>query len=392
MVRKKRAQRAAAEAAAVNASTPGSDDLSWIDGAADVAADGGEADAVTAGSAGPEEATAEAVVISPAKVAESAPEAEMPDDVDAAEVNAPAGEDADADAEPEAEAEAADGELVPGDADAVDSDATDAEVNDAGPTDVAPADGDLPSDDSVGQAQPEPAPGAAPQADASPEPESDVVEAPVAATDLLADLVGGRPVLHSRRSFTGRVWDITTDLVNLGEAGVHGRDYVHHTGAVAVFALNEDGDIYLVRQYRHPVRAETWEPPAGLLDIPGEAPVVAAQRELHEEADLVAERWDVLADFYSSPGGSSEAIRIYLARDVADAPEDGRHERTAEEADMEGRWVPLADILAGVAAGTVHGPTLIIGALALDAAIRSDWATLRPADAAWRRPPARGEL
>ena len=207
----------------------------------------------------------------------------------------------------------------------------------------------------------------------------------------LADVVGARPVLHSRRAFTGRVWDVTTDLVNLGASGVHGRDFVHHPGAVAVAALNEEGAIYLVRQYRHPVRAELWELPAGLLDVRAEDPLEAAKRELHEEADLVAGQWHVLADFLTSPGGSSEGIRIYLARELADVPYDERHEREAEEADMEGRWVPLADALAGIARGDLQSPTLVTGALALDAAIRSEFATLRPADADWRRPPARGE-
>lgn len=209
--------------------------------------------------------------------------------------------------------------------------------------------------------------------------------------EIIADAPGGRPVLHSRRSFTGRVWDITTDLVDLGESGIVTRDYVHHTGAVAVMALNDDGQVYLVRQYRHPVRTETWEPPAGLLDVKGEDPVEAAKRELHEEADLVASRWDVLVDFYSSPGGSSEGIRVFLARGISDVPEDERHEREAEERDMEGRWVHLDDVLSAIARGDVGGPTLVIGALALDAARRADWATLRPATAEWRKPPARGE-
>ncbi len=237
-----------------------------------------------------------------------------------------------------------------------------------------------------------PAAGAAkvePQAPA-PEPAALSSEASVSHS-ALADLPAPRKVLHSRRAFTGRVWDVTTDLVNLGAAGVVTRDYVQHPGAVAVMVLNDAGHVYLVRQYRHPVRTETWEPPAGLLDVAGEDPLAAARRELHEEADLTAARWDVLADFYTSPGGSSEGIRMYLARDVSEVPADERHEREEEEREMVGAWVPLADVLAALAAGTVQGPTLTIGALALDAALRSDGATLRPAHTPWHRPPARGQ-
>jgi 8-oxo-dGTP pyrophosphatase MutT (NUDIX family) len=206
-----------------------------------------------------------------------------------------------------------------------------------------------------------------------------------------ADQPSPRKVMHSRRAFTGRVWDITSDLVDLGDAGVVTRDYVHHPGAVAIFAMNEDSQVYLVRQYRHPVRTETWEPPAGLLDVRGEDPLEAAKRELHEEADLTAARWDVLIDFFSSPGGSSEGIRVYLARDLAPVPEDERHDREGEERDMVGAWVDVPSILSAIGRADIAGPTLLLGAFALDAAIRSDWSTLRPADSPWRKPPARGE-
>ena len=227
------------------------------------------------------------------------------------------------------------------------------------------------------------------QAEEAVEPEA------VAASDVayvpFADQPGGRHVLHSRRSFTGRVWDVTSDLVDLGESGVVTRDYMHHPGAVAVFALNEDSQVYLVRQYRHPVRTETWEPPAGLLDVRGEDPLAAAKRELHEEADLTADRWDVLIDFFTSPGGSSEGIRIYLARELQPVPEDERHERDAEERDMVGAWVDVPSILNAIRRADIAGPTLLLGAFALDAAMRADFSTLRPADAPWRRGPGRGE-
>jgi len=223
------------------------------------------------------------------------------------------------------------------------------------------------------------------------EPQGEEASGTIEGAIAFADVPGGRRVLHSRRSFTGKVWDVTTDLVELGEGTVVTRDYMHHPGAVAIFALNDNGQVYLVRQYRHPVRTETWEPPAGLLDVRGEDPLEAAKRELHEEADLTAATWDVLIDFFSSPGGSSEGIRIYLARDLAPVPEDERHDRTDEERDMIGSWVDVPSILAAIERGAVAGPTLLLGAFALDAAMKADFATLRPADAPWRRPPARGE-
>ncbi|WP_062522065.1 NUDIX domain-containing protein [Demequina silvatica] len=205
---------------------------------------------------------------------------------------------------------------------------------------------------------------------------------------MIEDVPGARPVVETRLAFEGKVWNVRSDRVDLGESGQVQRDYIHHTGAVGVMALNEAGEVFLVRQYRHPVRAETWEPPAGLLDLRDEPPVEAAARELFEEADLRAARWDTLVDFMTSPGGSSEGIRMFLARDLTAVPEAERFERHEEERDMEGRWVPLADILASIWAGTAQSPSLVVGALALDAALRSDGATLRPADAPWRRPPS----
>ena len=90
----------------------------------------------------------------------------------------------------------------------------------------------------------------------------------------------------------------------------------------------------VLRQYRHPVRHKLWEIPAGLLDVPGENPLHAAQRELYEEAHVKAEDWRVLADVYTTPGGCDEAVRIFLARGVSEA-EGERFEVSEEEADME---------------------------------------------------------
>ena len=100
------------------------------------------------------------------------------------------------------------------------------------------------------------------------------------------------------------------DTVDLGEGGVVQREYVQHTGAVGILALDEDGRVLFVEQYRHPVGMTLWELPAGLLDVRGELPLRAAQRELAEEADLRAGRWDLLIDWFNSPGGMTEALRL----------------------------------------------------------------------------------
>lgn len=198
-----------------------------------------------------------------------------------------------------------------------------------------------------------------------------------------ADTYAPRPVLASAEVFTGRIWDVHRDTVDLGEAGTVQREYVVHPGAVGILALDEADRVLFIRQYRHPVRHDLWELPAGLLDVEGEPPLACAQRELAEEADLQARRWDVLMDWFNSPGGMDEAFRLFLARDITEVPTRSRHQRTDEEALMVSRWIPLSDAHEAVLTGRLHNPTTVVGILAAVAAKDRDWSTLRPADAAW---------
>ena len=203
----------------------------------------------------------------------------------------------------------------------------------------------------------------------------------------IADQPSPHEVTASEVVWSGRIVDMIKDhvIVVEGQDPVV-REYTRHPGAVAVVVLRgESGgeEILLERQYRHPVKAELWEIPAGLLDIPGEDPRLAAERELAEEADLVADRWDVLVDYFTSPGGSIEPLRIFLARELRDA--DEAFEREDEEATMEYAWVSLDDALTMVLDGRLHNPSAVIGVLATHAARARGWAGLRPADAPWLR-------
>jgi ADP-ribose pyrophosphatase len=203
----------------------------------------------------------------------------------------------------------------------------------------------------------------------------------------LADQLGSRPVTASEVVHHGMVWDVVRETVDLGDAGEVTREFVRHPGAVSVVALDDRDRVALVQQYRHPVRALEWEVPAGLLDVDGEDPWVAAARELHEEADLRADEWHVLVDYFSSPGGMDEALRVYLARGLSHVPEDDRHEREGEELGMPVRWVDLDEAHDAVLAGRVHNPSAVIGVLAAHAARQRGWGTLRPHDAPWPEHP-----
>lgn len=216
-----------------------------------------------------------------------------------------------------------------------------------------------------------------------PEPlRSDAVDRARRPVHDLADEPYAGDVIGSEVVFRGRVWDVRRDTVDLGETTVV-REYVDHTGAVAVLALDDDDRVLLIKQYRHPIRCRDWELPAGLLDMSGETPLQAAQRELAEEADVVAGRWNTLLDLASSPGGSNEVIRVYLARDVR--PAETAFPREEEEADIEVRWVPLDEVVRGALERRLRNAPLVAAVLAAAASRATGYAPSGVPDQAFER-------
>ena len=171
-------------------------------------------------------------------------------------------------------------------------------------------------------------------------------------------------VTSSEVAFHGRVWNIQHETFDYNGHSV-ARDFVDHTGAVAILAVNDANEVLLIQQYRHPIRMRDWEIPAGLLDIPGEPPLDAARRELEEEADLLATDWIELGTFFTSPGGSNETVKIFEARGVS--PSTQVFDRTEEEADIVKRWVALETVVAGVIDGHLQNSILALAVLAAHA-------------------------
>jgi 8-oxo-dGTP pyrophosphatase MutT (NUDIX family) len=180
----------------------------------------------------------------------------------------------------------------------------------------------------------------------------------------IADEPASFDVTDSALVYEGAVWNVRRDTVAYGDGSMV-REYIDHTGAVAVYAEDDEGRVLVIQQYRHPVQLRDWELPAGLLDKPGEDHLVAAQRELAEEADVQAETWEPLVHYNTSSGGSNEFIEIFRARGVTAT--SSAFEREAEEADIVVRWVPRAEVLEGIFAGRIHNSALIVAALAVDA-------------------------
>lgn len=169
------------------------------------------------------------------------------------------------------------------------------------------------------------------------------------------------PIKASEIVFEGKIWDVAREafLYN-GQELV--REFVVHPGAVAVVALDERDRVLFIRQYRHPVRSFLWELPAGLLDVAGEDKQTAARRELLEETGYEAKHIETLIDFYTTPGGNSELISIFLARELTlvghDLPLEG------EEVDMPIAWVPIAEAVGSILKSDIKSPSAAVGIMA----------------------------
>jgi 8-oxo-dGTP pyrophosphatase MutT (NUDIX family) len=196
---------------------------------------------------------------------------------------------------------------------------------------------------------------------------------------LLADDRVDLPIVSSDIVFQGKIWDVRRETFDYNGQQIT-REFVDHTGAVSVLAVDDEERVLLIKQYRHPIRAREWEIPAGLLDVADEDPLEAAKRELAEEVDLAAASWSVLSDYVTTPGGNNEAIRVYLARDLTETAAFARED---EEADIEKRWVPLDEALDAVVARRIQNPSLVVAVYAAAISRSRGWSTLGAADAPW---------
>jgi 8-oxo-dGTP pyrophosphatase MutT (NUDIX family) len=194
----------------------------------------------------------------------------------------------------------------------------------------------------------------------------------------LRDIAERWHVTASDELARGQLLAVRRDMVRMPDGTVAGRELIEHPGSVAILALDSDGRVLLIRQYRHPVGALLWEIPAGLRDVAGEPIHLTAERELLEETGYRAADWRVLADFFSSPGCSTERLRIFLARGLTEVPAAERqYVREHEEAFLTVAWVPLEEAVRKFLAGDLHNGVAGVGILSAYAARQDGFATLR---------------
>jgi 8-oxo-dGDP phosphatase len=185
--------------------------------------------------------------------------------------------------------------------------------------------------------------------------------------------------------YSGRILALRVDDVAMPGGTTAKREVVEHLPAVSIAALDEDGNVMLIHQYRHAIGYRIWELPAGLVDRLDEDPLDAAKRELVEEVGLAAEHWSVLVDAACSPGFTDEVVRLYLATGLSDVD---RKVLGDEEADLVSRWVPLDEAVRMTLTGEIINAASVSGILAAHA-VRTNAAQARPADAPWPDRPTR---
>jgi 8-oxo-dGTP pyrophosphatase MutT (NUDIX family) len=185
--------------------------------------------------------------------------------------------------------------------------------------------------------------------------------------------------ISSETLHTGKIFALRRDDVRMPGGKIVTREIVEHYGAVAIVAIDDEGRIPMVHQYRHPFGRRLWELPAGLLDVNGEAPHLTAARELREEAGLEAQTWQVLVDLDSTPGFSDESVRVYLATGLTQVDRPEAHD---EEADMTLQWYPIENAVGRVFSGEIVNALAVAGILAAYA-VRNGLAKPRPVDTPW---------
>jgi ADP-ribose pyrophosphatase len=162
----------------------------------------------------------------------------------------------------------------------------------------------------------------------------------------------------------GRVLEFRVDTVERSDGRRVRRDVAVHPGAVAIVAVDADGRVLLVRQYRHPARRALLEIPAGTLDRDAasgaiEDPEHGARRELEEETGCRAARWERLADFWTAPGFATERMVLFLATDLAAAGPD-RLDPDEDEV-LELIRLPWREALASAERGEIVDAKTLVG-------------------------------
>ena len=180
--------------------------------------------------------------------------------------------------------------------------------------------------------------------------------------ELREELVDSK-VLHQGRYLTFRV-----DRVRRADGSIATRDVCGHPGAVAILAIDDEDNVLLVRQYRHPAEQVLLEIPAGTLDVNEKTGAIedhakAARRELEEETGYRADSWQLLTSFWTAPGFAAELMHLYLATDLRPAHTASDRRGLDEDERLKMTAIPWRVAVAMAEAGEIHDAKSLIGLL-----------------------------
>lgn len=172
--------------------------------------------------------------------------------------------------------------------------------------------------------------------------------------------------VESNAVYDGRLLHVRRDTVRLPDGGTSVREYITHPGAVAVLALQDNGNLIMERQYRYAARGEFYELPAGKIDH-GEDILLTGQRELLEETGYVASEWVHLTSTRPCIGYSDERIEYFLARGLA------QQQRCLDHGEfLEVFELPLSEAVDWIRQGKISDSKTIVGVLFLEKYLK-DW-------------------
>jgi ADP-ribose pyrophosphatase len=171
-------------------------------------------------------------------------------------------------------------------------------------------------------------------------------------------------LLKRELAHKGKVIDVYTDTVEVN-GNVTNWDFIHHNGAAAVVAVNDDGRLMMVRQFRHALRRFTLEIPAGKLDGDKETTESAAARELEEETGYRCDRLEYLISLNTTVAFCDEAIDVFLARNLVKT-----HQHLDEDEEINVELWSVDDLKKKIFAGEITDAKTVAAILAYDAKTR----------------------
>jgi ADP-ribose pyrophosphatase len=155
---------------------------------------------------------------------------------------------------------------------------------------------------------------------------------------------------RSQTAFTGRMFTVSIESITLPRGHTLDAEIISHPGSVVLVPVTHDGDIVLVRQYRHAIGHSVWELPAGSLK-PGEQPRAGALRECHEEIGLIPTEIVCLGAFFPTPGYCDEKMTFFRMAGLRQPTDADPQAMQDEDEDIEARAFPVHTIRQMIASG-----------------------------------------